>query len=160
LAIDPSLEKYLPVYLHLLSIPSEVYPLPQHLHDRELTSAIHEALSAIFILNSKIQPMVLVFEDWHWVDKASDSALKHIVGLIAPHPIMVLVIYRPEYSANWGNWNHHNPIILNALDQLNCENLIKPIWSAAHAPRGIIALVYELTGGNPFRHTTLVYRRD
>jgi class 3 adenylate cyclase/tetratricopeptide (TPR) repeat protein len=150
LAIDLSLEKYLPVYLHLLSIPSEVYPLPQHLHGRELTNAILEALAAIFILNSSTQPMVLVFEDWHWVDEASDSALKHIISLIAPHPLMVLVIYRPEYSTNWGNWSHHTPIILNALDHLNCENIIKFIWSVDHLPEGIVPIIHERTGGNPF----------
>jgi hypothetical protein len=81
LAIDRSLEKYLPVYLHLLSIPSEVYPLSQHLQGRDLTHAILEALAAIFILNAAKQPMVLVFEDWHWADEASDAALKHIISL-------------------------------------------------------------------------------
>ncbi len=150
LAIDPSLEKYLPVFLHLLSIPSEVYPLPQHLQGQELTTTIQEALAAIFILNSQKQPMVLVFEDWHWVDEASDSALKHIISLIASRPLMVLVVYRPEYSANWGNWSHHTPIILNALDHLNCENIIKSIWSTDQIPKRIITLVHELTGGNPF----------
>jgi predicted ATPase/class 3 adenylate cyclase len=150
LAIDPSLEKYLPVYLHLLSIPSKVYPLPQHLHGQELTNAILEALAALFILNSKKRPMVLVFEDWHWVDEASDSALKHIISLIASHPLMVLVIYRPEYSVKWRNWSHHTPIILKALDHGSCENIIKSIWRSDNLPDGIIPVVYELTDGNPF----------
>jgi class 3 adenylate cyclase/tetratricopeptide (TPR) repeat protein len=150
LAIDVSLEKYLPIYIHLLSIPSEVYPLPQHLQGQELTIAIQEALVAIFILKAKNQPTVLVFEDWHWADEASDSTLKHIVSLIAPHPLMVLVIYRPEFSANWGNWSHHTTIVLNVLDQLNSENIIKSIWKADDLPRRIITLVHEQTGGNPF----------
>ncbi|UCD78684.1 MAG: AAA family ATPase [Desulfobacterales bacterium] len=150
LAVDPSLEKYLPVYLHLLSIPSGVYPLPQHLQGQELTLAIQEAIVAIFILNAKNRPTVLVFEDWHWVDEASDSTIKHIISLIAPHPLMVVVIYRPEFSTNWGNWSHHTPIILNALDRLNCENIIKSSWKADEVPQKIITLVHEQTGGNPF----------
>jgi class 3 adenylate cyclase/tetratricopeptide (TPR) repeat protein len=150
LAIDPSLEKYLPVYLHLLSIPSEVYPLPQHLQGQELTTAILDALAAIFILNSNNQPMVLVFEDWHWVDDVSDAALKHIIGLIASHPLMLLVVYRPEYSTNWGNWSHHTPIILNALNDQNCENIIKSIWNVDHLPNGMVPVIHERTGGNPF----------
>jgi predicted ATPase/class 3 adenylate cyclase len=150
LAIDPSLEKYLPVYLHLLSIPSKVYPLPQHLQGQELTTAILDALAAIFILNSNNQPMVLVFEDWHWVDDVSDAALKHIIGLIAPHPLMVVVVYRPEYSANWGNWSHHTPIILNAINDQNCENIIKSIWNVEHLPNGMVPVIHERTGGNPF----------
>ncbi len=150
LAIDPPLEKYLPVFLHLLSIPSEVYPLPQHLQGQELTTAIQDALAAIFILNSQKQPMVLVFEDWHWVDEASDSALKHIISLIASHPLMVLVVYRPEYSANWGNLSHHTPIILNAINDQNCENIIKSIWNVDHLPKGMVPVIHERTGGNPF----------
>jgi len=150
LAIDRSLEKYLPIYLHLLSIPSEVYPLPHQLHGQELTMTILEALAAIFILNSQKQPMVLVFEDWHWVDEASGSALKHIISLIASHPLMILVMYRPEYSVNWGTWSHHTPIILNAIDEQNCKNIIKSIWNVEDLPQGIVPVIHERTGGNPF----------
>ena len=150
LAIDPSLEKYLPIYLHLLSIPSEIYPLPKHLHSQELTNAIHEALAACFILTSKNQPMVLFFEDWHWTDEPSDAALKHLISITASHPIMLLVIYRPEYSAGWANWSHHSPINLKALDNRSSEDIIKSVWNAEHLPAGIASKIHERTGGNPF----------
>ena len=116
LAIDPSLEQYLPLYLHLLSIPSEAYPLPEHLHGQELAYAIQKALAAINILNAKRKPYVLILEDWHWADEASDLALKHIISVIASHPVMVLVIYRPEYGSNWGHWSHHTPITVSASE--------------------------------------------
>jgi len=150
LAIDLSLEQYLPLYMHLLSIPSEKYPLPKRLHGLELTNAFQEALAAISILNSTRQPMVVIMEDWHWSDEASDSALKHLISVIASHPMMVLVIYRPEYSSNWANWSYHTPIILNALDDKNCENIIRSIWGADHLPEGIAPLIHARTSGNPF----------
>jgi len=150
LAIDPTLEQYLPLYLHLLSIPSEQYPLPKHLHSQELTNAIQEALAACFIMTSGIQPMVLFFEDWHWTDEASDAALKRLVSMTASYPLMLLVIYRPEYSASWANWSHHSPIILKSLDHRNSENIIKSIWSVEHLPVGIASKIHERTSGNPF----------
>jgi tetratricopeptide (TPR) repeat protein len=150
LAVDPSLEQYLPLYLHLLSIPSEEYPLPKQLQGRELTNAIQKALAAISILNSKRKPYLLILEDWHWADEASDLALKHIISVIASHPLMVLVIYRPECASNWGHWSHHTPTVLNALDSQNCENIIKFVWGTEHLPQGISSLIYERTGGNPF----------
>jgi class 3 adenylate cyclase/tetratricopeptide (TPR) repeat protein len=150
LATDPSLEQYLPLYLHLLSIPSEDYPLPKHLHGQELTNALHEAITAINILNSKIRPMVTIMEDWHWADDASDAALKHMISVMASHPFMLLVIYRPEYSSSWANWSHHAPIILKALDNRNSENIIKSVWGAEHLPVGIASKIHERTGGNPF----------
>ena len=150
LAIDPTLEQYLPLYLHLLSIPSEQYPLPKHLHSQELINAIQEALAACFIMTSGRQPMVLFFEDWHWTDEASDAALKRLVNMTASYPLMLLVIYRPEYSASWANWSHHSPIILKTLDHRNSENIIKSIWSVGHLPEGVASKIHERTGGNPF----------
>jgi class 3 adenylate cyclase/tetratricopeptide (TPR) repeat protein len=150
LVIDQKLERYLPLYLHLLSIQNQDYQLPGHLQGQELKLAIQEALAAIFILNSKKQPMVLILEDWHWTDEASESALKYIVSLTSSHSLMILVIYRPDYSANWGNWSHHTPIILNAFDKPGCEDFIKTVWQSDLLPEGIAGLIHERTGGNPF----------
>lgn len=150
LGIDTSLQQYLPILLHLLSIPSTAYPLSKNLHDQELARAILEALTAIYILSTRKQPMVLIFEDWHWADEASDAALKYMLSLIASYPMMILVIFRPDYPANWGNWSHHTPIVLNAFDYFNCENIIKSVWDADHLPEGIVPLIHERTGGNPF----------
>lgn len=150
LAIDQTLEQYLPIYLYLLSISSEAYPLPAHLKGQELINEIQKALAAIITLNTKKQPMVLLLEDWHWADEASDSALKHLVSVITSYPLMLLVIYRPEYSSNWANWSHHTPIILRALDGQTCKDFIKSVWNAERLPEGIGSLIHERTGGNPF----------
>jgi class 3 adenylate cyclase/tetratricopeptide (TPR) repeat protein len=150
LAIDQTLEQYLPIYLYLLSIPSEAYSLPAHLKGQELINEIQKALAVIITLNTKKQPMVLLLEDWHWADEASDSTFKHLISVITPYPLMLLVIYRPEYSSNWGNWSHHTPIILRALDSQTCKDFIKSVWSADRLPEGIRPLIHERTGGNPF----------
>jgi len=149
LTIDHTLEQYIPLYLHLLSIPSEDYPLPKHLQGQELKSAFQDALAAINILNSKRQPMVIILEDWHWVDEASDSALKHIVGVIAAHSLMVMVIYRPEYTSNWRNWSYHTPIVLRSLNSQHSENINKSVWAVDQIPEGLTALIHDRTGGNP-----------
>ena len=90
-----------------------------------LKSTIQDALAAINILNSKHQPMVLILEDWHWVDEASDSAMKHIISLIAPYSLMVVVIYRPEYKYNWDNLSNYTPVVLKPLDNRQSENILK-----------------------------------
>jgi class 3 adenylate cyclase/tetratricopeptide (TPR) repeat protein len=149
-AIDQTLEQYLPLYLHLLSIPSEEYPLPKHLHGQELKNAFQDALAAVNVLNSKRKPMVLILEDWHWVDEASDSALRHIVSVIAPYSLMVVVIYRPEYVSNWENWSYHTPIVLKPLNSSQTNNIVKSVWKVEQISEGIIPLLHDRTGGNPF----------
>ena len=74
-AIDSSLEQFIPLYLHLLSIQS-YYPLPAHLQGKELRKAMEEALAVIITLNTQHQPMVMILEDWHWSDDASQAAFE------------------------------------------------------------------------------------
>src|SRR6185436_15960190 len=75
-AIDPSLETYIPIYLHLLSIESIYDSDTSDLKGDDLRLAIQEALSAILTLHARSAPGVILLEDWHWADEASNEALK------------------------------------------------------------------------------------
>jgi class 3 adenylate cyclase/tetratricopeptide (TPR) repeat protein len=147
-AIDSSLEQFIPLYLHLLSIQS-YYPLPAHLQGKELRKAMEEALAVIITLNTQHQPMVMILEDWHWSDDASQAALKHLIGMTATYALMVLVTYRPIYQASWGYLSYHTPVVLKSLDVQNTENIIRSITGATHLPQGLGELIYERSGGNP-----------
>ena len=148
-AINRQLEKYLPFYLNLLSIPSQEYPLPEHLEGQELKNAFQDAIAALSILQSEKQPLVLILEDWQWVDQASDSALKHIVSVIGAHPLMVVAIYRTTYTSNWSNWSYHSPMVLKPLDSLHSKNIVKSAFGVEHIPEGLVDLIITRTSGNP-----------
>ncbi len=148
-AINRELEKYLPFHLNLLSIPSEEYPLPDHIEGQELKNAFQDAIAAISIIRSEMQPLVLILEDWQWVDQASESALKHLVSVTGTHPLMVVTIYRPNYSSKWGNWSYHTPIILKPLGSLHSKNIVKSVFGIEHLPEELVELIITRTGGNP-----------
>jgi predicted ATPase/class 3 adenylate cyclase len=150
LAIDQRLEAYLPFYLHLLSIPNENYPLPDHLAREELGHAFQDALAAIYRFYSEFRPIVLILEDWQWVDEASDSTLKHLVGVIGSRPIMVVSLYRPDYSPNWSNMSHHTPLVLKPLETEQSRNIIRSVLGAKDIPKGLLEPIIAQTGGNPF----------
>ncbi len=149
-AIDPSLEQYIPHFLHLLSIPGEAYPLPTGVEGAELKRAFEEALAAILTLNTRHRPMVCIMEDWHWSDESSGATLHQLLGLIPSYPLMVVVLYRPEYEARWGNLDHHTPLVLKALDSRPTETIIKSVLGAASLPEGLASLIHARTDGNPF----------
>jgi class 3 adenylate cyclase/tetratricopeptide (TPR) repeat protein len=155
-AISPSLEQFIPLYLHLLSIQSD-YSLPAHLQGKELRKAMEQALVAIITLNTQHAPMILILEDWHWSDEASQGALKYLIGVTAPYALMVVVTYRPNYPASWGYLSHHTPVILKPLDASNTENILKSVTGAARLPKGLGELIYERTSGNPFFIEELCY---
>ena len=147
-AIDPSLEQFIPLYLHLLSIPSD-YHLPPLLQGKELRKAMEEALAAIITLNTQHRPMVMILEDWHWSDDASQSALNKIIDVMASIPLMLVVTYRPIYPGSWGHLTYHTPVILKPLNVSNTENIIKSVTGAAHLPERLGELIHERTDGNP-----------
>ena len=149
-AVDPSLEQYLPFYLHLLSIPSMQYPLPAEFQGDELSRLFEEALGAIYTLRAQSQPIVAIFEDWHWVDEDSETAMKYLVGLMHSSRLLVVVLYRPEYSASWGDLSHHTPIVLQSLDHRHTQDIVRSALGAKELPEGLTSLIQERTGGNPF----------
>jgi predicted ATPase len=148
-AVDASLEYYLPLYLHLLSIPSD-YALPAHLQGEELQYAIREALAALPTLNAQRRPTVLILEDWHWADEASDAALQHLMGVIAQSRLLVMITYRPDYQPRWSHLSFHTSVSLHPLNVMQTEAISTAVFGVGELPPGLGALIYARTGGNPF----------
>ena len=95
-ALDPSLEPFIPLYLHLLSAPSESHPLPRHLQGEHLQAALLDALSAIVTAVARRATMVVLLEDWHWADAASSAALRRMAEVVNTHCLLFVVSTRPE----------------------------------------------------------------
>jgi tetratricopeptide (TPR) repeat protein len=132
----------------MLSIRSD-YSLPAHLQGKELRKAMEEALAAMITLNTQHRPMVMILEDWHWSDEASQAALKHLIGVTAPYPLMLMVTYRPDHKGSWDYLSYHTPVVLKPLDAEHTEDIIKSVLRAERLPEGLEQLIHERTGGNP-----------
>ena len=102
-AIEPSLEPFIPLYLHLLSMPSDVFPLPRHLRGEHFQAALLEALAAFFTSYAQRVPGVLLLEDWHWADDASRQALRQLTEVVAAYPLLIVVTTRPEPGTSTGS---------------------------------------------------------
>jgi class 3 adenylate cyclase/tetratricopeptide (TPR) repeat protein len=147
-AISPALERYLPQYLHLLSIPSEQHKIPATLQGDALRRSFEEALAAILTENARRQPMALILEDWHWADEASDAALRHLAGLVPHHPLQVVVSYRPDYERKWANPQNYTPLVLQPLGEAETAAMLRSVWKAEQLPDGLAAQIHARTGGN------------
>jgi predicted ATPase/class 3 adenylate cyclase len=145
--IAPSLERYLPHLLHLLSIPSN-YALPPDLKGEALRRALEEAIAAIITLSADVQPVVLVIEDWHWSDPASQSALRYLLRLVPSYRIMVVVTHRSAYEFDFGKIADHTTIRLKAMDEAETEDLIAAVTGATKLPAGLSELISRSTDGN------------
>ena len=110
---------------------------------------VFEALRDLFMRESQNQCLVLAVEDLHWIDKTSEEFLDYFIGWLANAKILLVLLYRPEYTQRWGNKSYFNRV---GLDQLNTKSSAELITSILQE-RGIAPelrdLIADRAGGNP-----------
>jgi hypothetical protein len=94
--LDRALEDTLPYVYALLGIAESDGPLIQI--DAELRRRrTCEALKRVLLRESLNQPLIVVFEDLHWIDAETQALLDLLADSIASARVLLLVNYRPEY---------------------------------------------------------------
>ena len=74
-----------------------------------------EALKRIVLRESLNQPLIVVFEDLHWVDGETQAWLNLLADSLANARVLLLVNYRPEYRHQWGNHSYYTQLRLDPL---------------------------------------------
>jgi tetratricopeptide (TPR) repeat protein len=150
-AIEPSLESFAPLYLHLLSLTSDVLPLPRHLRGEHLQAALLEALAAFFTSYAQQSTLLLLLlEDWHWSDDASREALRHLTHVVGAYPLLTVVTTRPEGADALESTEHTTRLTLGPLDFQASLAIIKAVFEVERVPDDLAIRLHERTGGNPF----------
>jgi DNA-binding SARP family transcriptional activator/class 3 adenylate cyclase len=150
LGIDHALEAQLPFLLHLFSVPDPAYPLPANLQAEELRRAYEEALTALIASCARHRPAAIFLEDWHWVDDASEGALRYLLGCLGAWPLLVVVLYRPQYRADWGFLGEHTPLVLKPLESEEILAIARHNLGARQFSPDLSQAIRERAGGNPF----------
>ena len=148
-AIDPALEPFVPLYLHLLSMQSEAFPLPRHLQGEHLRVALPEALTAIVAALARRATTLVLLEDWHWADEASRDALRSLLEIVDAHALMIVVTSRPEPGALAGCADGARI----QLAPLACDSsaaIMRAVLRVDRVSDALAIRVHERTGGNPF----------
>jgi tetratricopeptide (TPR) repeat protein/class 3 adenylate cyclase len=148
--VDPALGRYLPFYLHLLSVPGTRHSLPRGLEGEQLRAGIRESLIALVTLACDEAPIVLTLEDWHWADEASGELLKQLVGVLDPHPLFVIVTARPGYGAEWDSSLPRLLVHLTALDLEESSQVLEALLGVDEVAEELANTLHERSGGNPF----------
>ncbi|WP_421844077.1 ATP-binding protein [Mycobacterium sp.] len=149
LALGSAFSQHLPALLRVLSIPSDRYPVPDELSGEGLQCSIHAALAATVSAVGRQQPLIVLLEDWQWVDEGSEAALKHIVDTVRADLTLLIVNYRSEYDPAWTG-SVDLGIELGPLDATNGRSMIQAIYGADELPETLVVGILERAGGNPF----------
>ncbi len=147
--LDESLASALPALLALLDLPvpdTQWQTLSPSLR-RQRT---FDAVKRLLLRQSRNQPVLLVFEDMHWIDAETQALLDTIVeGLPTAH-VLLLLTYRPEYRHAWGSRSFYSQLRVDPLQSENAEELLTTLLGDDRSLTPLKPLLVEWTEGNPF----------
>ena len=117
---------------------------PEELRRRQLAALTGWAIAA-----ARVQPVVLVLEDVHWVDPTTLDVVRGIAERGALAPLFVLISARPEFHAPWSTRSHHSMISLSPLDGHQVRRMVGELAARHALPKEVVDGVTERTGGVP-----------
>ena len=147
LALDRALESSLPALLALLDVAVDDGPW-QALDPQQRRQRTLEAIKRLWLREARVQPVLLVVEDLHWVDSETQALLDSLVESLPSARLCLLVDYRPEYQHGWGSKTSYTQQRLDPLPPDSARELLQrssatmPASSASRrssssGPRGI-----------------------
>jgi class 3 adenylate cyclase/tetratricopeptide (TPR) repeat protein len=149
LTLDRSLEETLPYLFGLLGIVENEDPLAQmdgQIKRRRTLDAIKRSL----LRESMNQPLMVIFEDLHWIDEQTQALLNLLADSIGTAKILLLVNYRPEYSHQWGSKTYYTQLRLDPLGKESADEMLLALLGDGRDLEPLKRVIVEKTEGNPF----------
>ena len=149
LTLDATLQDTVPALLALLDALPDNDPFlrldPPQRRQRTL-----EALTRVLLRESQVQPLLLVFEDLHWIDTETQALLDRLVDSLPTARLLLLVNYRPEYQHGWGSKTYYAQLRLDPLPSSSAEELLATMLGQDPSVQPLAQLLITRTEGNPF----------
>ena len=134
-------------FLWLLDVPA-AEPQWERLDPPQRRQQTLNGVKRLLLRESQLQPVVVVFEDLHWIDGESQALLDSLVESLGSASLLLLVSYRPEYEHRWGGKTYYSQL---RLDTLPVESTAELLGALLGPDQGLDLLKQMLLKrGNPF----------
>src|SRR5262249_8533959 len=121
---DASVKSSLPALLALLGVADSTWGALDPLERRR---QILDAVKHLVIAESRVQPLLIVFEDIHWSDSESQSLLDALLVALPMACTLLVVTYRPEKRHDWGNLSYYTQVNLSPLPSESAHELLRDL---------------------------------
>jgi len=149
LTLDRALEDTLPYLFALLGIADIEDPLAGM--DAQIRKRrTLDGLKRLLLRESLNQPLIVIFEDLHWIDEETLAFLNLLADSIGTAKILLLVNYRPEYQHQWGSKSCYTQLRLHPLGKESAEVMLAALLGEGKDLIPLKRLIVVRTEGNPF----------
>jgi tetratricopeptide (TPR) repeat protein len=149
LSLAHATESDAPALLALLDVPVEEHDWTQ-LDPPQRRRQTVDAVKRLLLNESHLQPLVVVFEDLHWIDGETQAFLDELVESLPAARLLLLVNFRPEYQHAWFNKTYYQQVRVNPLASPNAEELLTTMLGDDPRLEPLRRSLIARTEGNPF----------
>jgi hypothetical protein len=149
LTLDAALQETIPALLALLDALPEDSPF-RTIDPPQRRRSTLDSLKRVLLRESQIQPLLLVFEDLHWIDTETQALLDGLVESLPTAQVLLLVNYRPEYQHGWGSKTYYTQLRLDPLPPASANEVLSALLGNDPGLAPLTSLLIARTGGNPF----------
>jgi class 3 adenylate cyclase/tetratricopeptide (TPR) repeat protein len=149
LTLDRALEPLVTPLLALLDVPVDdpAWEALDRPHRRQRTL---EAVKQLLLRESQVQPLLVLFEDLHWIDSETQALLDGLVESLPTARILLLVNYRPEYEHAWSRKTYYLQLRIDPLPPQSADALLTALLGEERGLEPLKRALIERTQGNPF----------
>src|SRR5215510_7883599 len=108
-----------------------------------------DAIRDLFLRMSEAGPIILIVENMHWVDTASEELLAHLSEGLAGHPILLVLTTRPGYAAPWLAPPLAETITVEGLGAADVRGMVRTLLVAEEVSEQLFKILAEKSEGNP-----------
>ena len=137
-----------PLFAAMFSLPLERYQ-PLHLSPEKQKETTLEALASQVQALAQCQPMLMIYEDVHWIDATSQEFLDLLVPRLQRLPVLLIVTYRPEYRPKWTGQEHVSLLGLARLGHGEAAELVVQVTGGKVLPSELLERIVARTDGVP-----------
>ena len=135
--------------LHVLGVGDEGDPL-RDLSPEAVKARTFSVLSNLVLFESRRQPVALLVEDLHWIDKPSEEFFETLVDRLAGAEDLLVATYRPGYRAPWMDRSYATQITLHPLSADDSLAILSSAMNTDEITASFSSAVLGRAEGNPF----------
>ena len=149
LGASPNHDNDVQLLAELLSVPTgDRYP-PLNLSARQKKQKTIEALVRQLEVLVRQRPVLMIFEDAHWIDPSSRELLDTTIERVARLPVLLVITFRPEFHPPWTGQAHVTTLNLSRLGRREGAALAGSVAGNNVLPEEIVEEIIERTDGIP-----------
>ncbi len=153
--LDASFERILPVWFEFLGVPDAARPV-RGLSPEDRERIVLEGLRQMIRGRAARAPTLLLLEDLHWFDDASERAVATLVDAVDGTHALLLVNFRPEFHAGWMQRSQYQQLPLQPLGVDAIAALVRSLVGDDATLTELTRRIAERAGGIPFFAEELV----